>query len=539
MTPIGGDVYFSLGEAISIIGIVVAAFSILKPRWRLNFIYNRRFVLSVVSLLVLGIFSAFTGFIFAAYTDNNELAALFQGLTFSFFLFAAMDFVRAVMWRGSLYKTKLSDKRKGRLVASILNEALFIKDEESLNAIISIVGASLDEVCEDIVKEAHRDDEQSIAAYLLDTFLGEAKIANHIAEKRIDFIYDLLDAIEKHKLRGIDAPTGIDNLLIALYVNPKSYLYQQVGYDGMTNYASVFKAIFENNFFLREHGPIRLWFNASLKVGYREDISDNPQFVKVFLKGFEMALKKFAYTDRRIDEELALGMHQLGEYAESISLGTRSRSDYDYFSPAGKAFHQIVYFTSHTFYWDVFKPKATSGSIPAENLNPPLDTDEYRENLSSAFCRLFTDLAESIVAMHDRDDYERMHVLDLDEVFVHSIGSYPHVAGLRAKILHMLWEKSDDNIKRGHFPVAFRALAIMLYWRHTSMPEWAKNERNKLIDTLRNDVKPRILRNELMANRRTPKEEALLPKCIVFDRTINKFYAVDANDNRTEIRKMR
>ncbi len=536
--PSSSNVFFSLGEAIAILGIVIAAYGILRPRWKLNFAYNRRFLVSVLSLLGLGLASSFGGFVFAAYTADDKIASGLQGAAFLFFLFAAIDFVRGAYWKKPLYRHKFKEKRKVKFIRGILDEVLFAKDEEALNAIISIVRISMDEICQDIHDSVSlRDDENNIAAYLLDTLLGESKIANHIAVSRLDFIYELVGAIEKHKLRGIDASVGVENLLTALYVNPNSYFYQQVGYDGLTNYASAYQIIFGNEFFVREHGPVGTWYNVGQKVSYGNDVDSSPQFVEVFLKGYEIALKKFAYTHPSLTTELSRGMYQLGEYAESASHVIRKLPEYDYFTPAAQAFHKIVRFASHSFYYDIFEKKASAGQIPDNELNPPLDTDKYRENLSSSFCRLFTNLAEAIVTMHDKDDYERMNVLDLNEIFVDTIGSYAHVQGVRSKILHKLWQKSDDNIKRGHFPVVFRALAIMLYWHHNNMPAWAKSERNKLIDVLRNDIKPRILRNELMANRRTPKEDALLPECIVFDRSTNKFYAVDANDNKTELRK--
>lgn len=537
MSP-NSNVFFSLGEAIAILGIVIAAYGILRTRWRLNFAYNRRFLASIVSLLGLGLASSFGGFIFAAYTTDSKIASALQGAAFVFFLFAAIDFVRGAYWKKPLYRYKFNEKRKTKFIRGILDEVLFSKDEEALNAIITIVRISMDEICQDIHNSAsRRDDENNIAAYLLDTLLGETKIANHIAVSRLDFIYELVGAIEKHKLRGMDASIGVENLLTALYVNPNSYFYQQVGYDGLTNYASVYQVIFGNEFFVREHGPIRTWYNVSQKVHYGSDVDSNPQFVEVFLKGYEIALKKFAYTHSSLTSELSRGMYQLGEYAKSTSHVIRKLPEYDYFTPAAQAFHKIVTFASHSFYYDIFEKKASAGQISDDELTPPLDTEKYRENLSSSFCRLFTNLAEAIVTMHGKDDYERMNVLDLNEIFVNSIGSNAYIQGIRTKILHKLWQKSDDNIKRGYFPVVFRALAIMLYWQHNNMPTWAKSERNKLIDTLRGAIRPRILRDELMANGRTTKEEALLPECIVFDRSTKKFYAVDANDNKTELRK--
>jgi|GEM_PF-4410270 len=534
MIPQNTNIYFSLGDAISILGIVIAVYGILRSRWRLNFTFNRRFLWSVLALLGLGLSSAFSGFVFAAYMNDDKLASTLQGAAFLFFLFAAIDFVRGAYWKKPLYRHKFRTKRKVKFIRGILDEVLFAKDEETLNAIITIIRISMNEICQDINRGDNKD---NIAAYLLDTLLGESKIASHIAESRLDFISELIHAIEKYRLRGIDASIGVGNLLTALYINPKSYFYQQVGYDGLTNYASAYQIIFENEFFLREHGPVGIWYNVSQKVNYPNEVNNNPQFVEVFLKGYEMALKKFAYTHSSLTQELSRGMYQLAEYAESASHSIRKLHDYDYFTPAAEAFHKIVQFTSHSFYYDILEKKASAGQIPADELTPPLETDQYRENLSSSFCRLFTELAEAIITMHDKDEYERMEVIDLNEIYVNSIGTYAYIEGIRTKLLHMLWQKSDENIKRGHFPVVFRALAIMLYWQHNAMPNWAKSERNKLIDTLRNEVKPRILRDELMANRHTTKEDALLPTSIVFDRATNKFYAIDANDNRTELRK--
>jgi hypothetical protein len=237
----GGNVYFSLGESIAILGIVIAAYGILRPRWKLNFAYNRRFLISVISLIGLGLLSSFGGFIFAAYTTDDKIASALQGAAFLFFLFAAIDFMRGAYWKKPLYRHKFSEKRKVKFIRGILDEVLFAKDVEALNALITIVRISMDEICQDIHDSvSRRDDENNIAAYLLDTLLGESKIANHIAESRLDFIHTLVHAIEKHRLRGIDASIGVENLLTALYTNPKSYFYQQVGYDGLTNYASAY-----------------------------------------------------------------------------------------------------------------------------------------------------------------------------------------------------------------------------------------------------------------------------------------------------------
>lgn len=533
------DVFFSLGEAVAVLGIIIAVYGIIRPRWRLNFELNRRFLFSVFVLLVLGFVTALTGFILAAYTPYGKISLTFQGATYLLFLFAGIDFARGAFWKKPLFRHKFSEKRKGRFVQRILDEALLAKDDETLNAIITIVRDSLHEACLDIKNAAVRGSvRENAGAYLLNTFLGESRVANYVAENRLDFIEVLILSIDEHKLRGVDASIGVDSLLDALYTNPKSYFYQQIGYDGLTNYASAYRAVFENEFFLREHNPVAAWYNVGQRVNFRSEIEGNSQFVKVFLKGYEMALQKFAYTHPSLSRELSAGMRGLGEYAESASRATRKLTDYDYFSPAAQAFHEILHFVSHTFYFEVFQKKASHNQIPDEELTPPLESEEYREGLSSAFCRLFTSLAESIVVMHDKDEYERMDILQLNEIFVSSIGSYSHIQGMRAKILHMLWQKSEENIRRGSFPVVFRALAIMLYWKHNNMPAWAITERNKLIDTLREDIKPRILRNETMINRnRTPKEEALLPSSIIFDKTTGKFYSVDYHGNRTELRK--
>jgi hypothetical protein len=532
------DVYFSLGEAIAAVGIVIAIIGILRPSWWLNFNLNRRLRASVLSLLMLGLISAFVAFILSAYTENIFWANLLQGATYILFILAGVDFWRAIRWNKPLYKRKQSSKRKAQFVRHVLDEALFTHNEERLNALVTIVRNSMGEICQELQNTTPFDeDEERVGVYLLRVFLGEQKLARLIAEKRLDFIEVFIHELEKNKVGNDGIHWAVQSLLDELYTNPKSYLYQQVGYDGFTNYASIYTLIFENEYFVREQTPLQKWYGVGHRVN-SADIADNSAYVQVFIKGFETSLKKFGYNNPALTPQMAHGMYRLADYAESISMGVRISHQDDYFAPPAQALKGILHFVSHTFYWDVFSKKAAAGQISVQELNPPDDTEQYSEGLSAAFCRLFVDCAEAIVTFYDGNDMERSQVLHLNEVFVNSIGSYAHVQGLRTKILHDLWSRSKDNIEHGGYPAVFRALAVMLYWRHNNPPTWAKQERNKLIDTLRNDLKPRIIRGELMANRRTLKQKALLPECIIFDAATGKFYDVDANDNRVEMRKI-
>jgi hypothetical protein len=532
--------YLSLGDSVAFLGIIIAVYGVLRPRWRLNFVFSPHFLFSVAALIILGLLSSFAAFIFKAYTRYDAWATGLQGATFVFFVLAAIDFIRCVFRRRPLYDRKRSEKAKIRFTRGVLDYTLFASDEETLNAVISIVRNSLDELCCDIHSMAYRSDSEAndnVAAYLLNTLLGESKVANLIAEKRLDFIEELVSSLKKNKISSIDVGDGIESLLTALYINPKSYLYQQLGYDGLTNYASIYKVIFEDEYFVREHQPISTWYDVGQIVNYRNQVRSNPSYVQVFLKGFTVALKRFAYENPALTEELGRGMYRLSDYIESVGREAAKLQEFDYFAPSYQAFQEVLRFVSHDFYYDVFEKKAKAGQVTGDELTPPLDTQKYQECLSAAFCQLFFDAAEAIVSLGDRDDSERMLVLELNEIYLQSIGQYAYVEGLRESILHKLWAKSAENINRGHFPAVFRALAVMLYWKHANSPTWAKVERNKLIDTLRNELKPRILKDELMANRKTKKEKALLPTCIIFDRVTKKFYSVDANDNKDELKK--
>lgn len=526
--------YFNLGETIAVLGIIIAVYGLIKPLWRLNFDLNPRIYFSVVYLVILGLLSSLIAFILSAFTTLNIYSVLFQGSTYIFFIFAAIDFIRGVSWKKPLYSYRSTKKAKIRFIQRILNETLFYNNDDSINAVINVVKNSLDEICKDIACNKHNE---NIAAYFIETLLGENKFVNHIVEKRIDFIHKLISSLEKNHVRGFDINNGIGNLITALYVNPKSYLYQQIGYAGLTNYASIYKIIFENEYFVREYGPIANWYNVEQKVNYRGQLTYNENYVKVFIKGFILSLKKFAYTKNDPHQNLAKGMYQLAEYAQDVSREISKLSEPDYFAPPSKAFGEVIKFVSHDFYYDIFKGKASDNKITNSELSPQLKTEKYEENLSSAFCRLFSEMAEKTIIAYSNTVMERHEVIQLNEIFLQSIGNYAHIGGIRKKILHDLWERSNENIEKGYFPIVFRALTIMLYWKHSNMPAWAVTERNKLIDTLENKVKPRILRKELMADDKTLKEEALLPQDIVFNKKMKKFYQIDARGTKRELKK--
>lgn len=75
-----------------------------------------------------------------------------------------------------------------------------------------------------------------------------------------------------------------------------------------------------------------------------------------------------------------------------------------------------------------------------------------------------------------------------------------------------------------------------MYWKGSSLPDWRKRERKRLINYLNQELRPRILRDELMANYEDKKEKELLPDNIVFDRNSKKFFIVERDGSKTELK---
>jgi hypothetical protein len=530
---------FSLGDSIAALGLVVAVYGLFKARWRLNFALNPRYKWSVLGLVLLGVTAPFVAF--SLRPLNLPYLNVVEGMAWVFFFCAAIDFARCAFWTGPLYLSNASEKAKVRFIRYILNTAI-LSDSDSLNAVVTIMRNSVDEICADVKRFHHYDPdeerEEDLAAYLLQTLLGETKVINYIIENRIDFIFELVGALKRHHVDSYSISVATESLMTALYVNPKSYLYQQLGYDGFTNYLSIYELIFEDEQFVTNYHPISHWFGIGTRVSFKSEVLNDPRYVEVFLKGYTRSLEKFAYSNQgnQMVDQLRRGMDGLADYVEALAMDMWNK-EYDYFSPSGQSLHKVVHFVGHDFYFDVFSKKAEAGKITEDELNPSLETDQWHEGVSGAFARLFYQVIESISMIHGPSENERMAILEIDETFLGHISTHPYVEGVRKKILHLLWEKSEGNITHGWYPVVFRAICIVFFPQFSNMPTWAIHERDKMIDTLRNKVKPRILRNELMANDKTPKEKDLLPESFVFDHDNGKFFSVDSHGNRSELRK--
>jgi len=104
---------------------------------------------------------------------------------------------------------------------------------------------------------------------------------------------------------------------------------------------------------------------------------------------------------------------------------------------------------------------------------------------------------------------------------------HPSVEKIREILLEFIWKQinGDDltsNIK-GYFPAILPVfLSLVSMWQDT-VSHKRKDLYNKTVEFLDNELKPKILAGEKMANKEDIMEEIMLPPSVVFDRKKNIF----------------
>lgn len=527
-------VYFSLGEAIAAIGLIFAVIQLSKPSWNITLAIRGNFYKNLVWFL-LG-FGAVCVLISALLpqTEFNyrpiSYPIFWEIIGFIFFLSAPIS-----LWFLSTIHKGLYGRKNAVRFYHVVLQNISKHNPEYLEACVDILNTNLEEIIRSASKinvsmskkEIIKENEYAMySSNLLNLFFSENKVANYIATQRVDVLINLVNLICKYKIKSQILEMGFDKIINCLFNNKSSYLYQQLSYDGISLYSPVYKYIFRNSYIIGEFNIFNQWELFE----YSKSLIFDERYIKVFLKAIENSIEISKFNNCIIDHKIAFAITRIPDYIGRLAYKLRSEKITNK-SMMGNILISIEMFFNHTFpeMYKRFYNDASDYEKEAKIVS------KYKQSLSATFAETAIEFLGQITFL-DQREIENTYVHCLDGVLPIHDNPDTSILNLRKAVLHIIWKEINANVHNGFYPAIIRIYILIMHWNSSEMPEWRKQERKKLIDFLNKDLKPRLIKNELMASGENTKEEILLPKELLFDNKSHKYYWINRVGKKEEFK---
>ena len=528
--PENHNINFSLGEAISALGLIFAVMQLLDKRRKLTLKIRGGLASNLWGIFV--VFGLFSVLMASLTSQNNNSFSLFNSSLFweqiGFFSFVLSPF--SLWWTANDYVHLFKPNTAKRFYHLIL-QTVSTGRLDDLEIVTTLLLANLDELTDaiNLIETLPPNDSLpkknvycGYAQELLNAVLSDKQIADYIVTSRIDFLFTFLGLIKKKRLSRRTIGTGFNKLMAELFENPESYLYKQLSYDGLSLYAPIYETIFGDTFFINEFIVLKMW-----SWGLTDINKNTEKRVSVFLKAMEEALKASKFQDTDACQEIAFMLHQLVEYAQSLMWQSQKNSN-----ELNPAVGKIEYFFGNTFL-EKYKSASENGTVSDYELKAGKG-DMYHQSLTASYSLALVELVGEMTRTDNRE-FERDRAMNATRQIISISNIDSAFDNIHKCVLDNMWEKIKENVEGGWFPATLRIYIELMEWTDKNLSQQYYDERTKLINYLYKEVAPRIIKNETMANRKDKKEDELLPNNITFDRNNGTFFVTYTDGVKKEL----
>lgn len=513
--PVQPITYFTLGDALAAIGLIIAVYQLRNPAWEITYAIRakwQRQIFSILSALAL------TSIALAAITPQLQYN-LPVPLSFPLFfeLLGFLFFISAPLW---LFV--FSSKTRGLFIGSrarnfyyILFDRIAGSKVEVLDSCVKIISDNLQELTAAVKRFNtlpqkqlnvdllnNREQETVYAYWVFNTILNEQTVVDYLVTKRLDFIIRLLVWFQKNALTEKEVGPCFNKLLARLFENPNSYLFSQLGEDGLANHANLYKIIFQNKYFLVN---FKVFENSNLTA---DEISK--KHFEVFFRSLEKTIETYFRNidSLSIDSKYIIGgLGRLEGYLKSLDYKSYTGTDFKFVKDR---LFEISSFLSSGVKFSIYKGLKNK------------DEEEYNKiklpsNLAKTYAEVIYNylLTLSTIKGDESFDYRTFSIFAIENVL--GAGRSEIYKEAQAILLNLIWGKVKENVEQGHFPPLLKVYLSFMSYPHS------KEEYNKLLIYLEKELSPKLLKSEKMANRKDLMEEILLPNNVVFNHATQKF----------------
>ncbi|HEV7702209.1 MAG TPA: hypothetical protein VGO63_02075 [Candidatus Paceibacterota bacterium] len=509
-------IFFSIGEALAAIAILFAVYQFKRDKWSLALKIRNYIEPTVFTSIILGIlFSIYSSIIPLFHAPHNvfQLSIFWQIISSVLITFGVIFlFLKA-------NNKNLFNKRTSRKFYETLVWEISRPDDERLDLALNVLLDNFENICKFASKEDLKLEMNRSARSILDVILSDRSMVKLLTTKRFDGLMYILFIIKKYDINRGHSPKGIPMIFQGLFLDPDSFLYKQLDYNGLALSANIYDNIFESSMLLNNFD---LFGYPTLGFSARRDIDQ--AMTSVFIQALSKSIKTYLKTGEIPVRHINNGIEYLSNMFGVICSNIKDEQD------AGKVkrygtdsnwwlLHNIVRFLGHDYLFighrERFNEKDAVLNKDIIALEKTAQTADFysdlaiNEAIAAALYRAFEQLSQ---IEKGADTYDL--VLDL----LHGMTSEPNLReGYMLPFTKRMWEQIGKNVLGRYYPMVLKPYLNFIGFCLAGDPGqrkgWSGEEAEKMRRLLYVDLKPQLDANEKMIDD-TLMKEALLPDCM-------------------------
>ncbi len=507
-------VFFSAGEALASIAILLAIYQFRKDRWRIALKVRGYIEPTVLVTISIGVILTFISpfILFETPTNIFELSIFWQILGAIFIAFSIVFLFLKATNKG-LFNTRTAKK-----FYEVMHWELSRPSPDRLEVILNTLLDNLENICKSAA-QMDRPEEAQLATSILDVILGEGSLVDLITTKRLDALFYIVAVIEKYGINYQHA-RGFTRIVKNLYVDPNSFLFKHLEMSGLALSANLYDHIFGSPTILTNFD---LFGWPTIDYSTRKDLSGTQ--IKVFIKAVSKAIETYLKTGHIPPRHLNNGISNVskifGDLCTKINREEHRGVDTKYvLEDEWWSLHTIADFLSHGYSFLLIRDEAPNSVVveiekTAQAQEAGFFSDlTINEGIAAALYKAFEQLS---YIKKSNDTYHI--VLQLLDGMMHE-DTYRKREGYRPPFEKRMWEQIARNVAEHYYPSAIRTYLIFIGFCLASDTNqrtgWIGEQAERMRRLLYVDLKPQLDRGEKMVDK-TPMQEALLPDCMTYE----------------------
>lgn len=516
--PAQPPIYFSLGEAVSAVGLIFAAWQLGRPSWKMIMkirgiiVRNLIWVFLILGLIFAIIASVIPQFYYLLPAPFNH-SLLYEIMASICYVLAPISFI--------FFSTRtkgLFNEKNSRRFYEVMVQEISKNNNEITNAALEVLLSNFNNICQ-LARNSTNKEAQNSACAILEVILSDESIVKILTTKRLDALRYVFEIIEQYGVTQRESGIGIPAIVKNLFYDRDSFLYKHLGRDGLALSSNIYDRIFDSPILLSN---FNLFDYPSLDYVSRREM-DN-MAIQVFIEALSRSIKAYLKTGkvpaRHINNGISYLSEIFGDLCFKISSEEGRGVDTQYIlKNEWWALHLISNFLGHDYPFLAYDEEVNNDVVEVEKLAAEADFySNYTINagIAAALYKAFVQLS---YIQKTTDTYHT--VLELLHGLMYEAS---RKEGYKKPFEKRMWEQIGINVFKRHYPSVLRVYLVFIGFCLVGDKDhrqgWIGEQAELMRKLLYNDLKPLLDKDEKMINEKKMKE-ALLPQ--VMDYKDGKF----------------
>ncbi len=486
-------IFFSIGEAIASIAILLAIYQLKKDKWLLALKIRNYIEPTIFTTITMGVvLTIISPFIIIKDPANIFQISIFWQVVGSIFVAfsIALLFIKAT-------NKNLFNERNAREFYEVMAWELSRPSPERLEVILKAFIDNLDNICNAAALTDQSQSRES-AILILDVVLSEGSLVDLLTTKRLDALHYFIIMAEKYNLDN-QKMRGLSPVVKNLFFDQGSFLYKHLEMSGLALASNLYESLFGSPKMLRNFD----FFGWSTIHGTTPELTNTQ--IKVFIKALSTAMETYLKDGSVPPRHINNGISYLSTIFNNLCSKIRKEEDRGvdtkyHLEDEWWSLHTIANFFGHDYPFLAYEENLNDKIIEVEKTAHEADFySDFTINagIAAALYKSFVHLS------YIKDTNDTYHiVLELLNGLMYA-GQYKQ--GYRTPFEKRMWEQIAKNVIEKCYPNVLKGYLHFTGFTLAS-PEvgkregWIIEQAERMRRLLYIDLKPLLDRDEKMVN---------------------------------------